>query len=591
MADIFISYSSKDREKAEQLTELLSSAGLSVWIDRQGIGAATSWSGEISKAIEECKALVLLLSPTSIESDNVRKEVSLAAERQKKILPLDLEPVTLPHDLAYHLAGIQRTSMTNIDSIIRALGKLGLEATQAPTLKLVKETDSRKSLMILPFEDLSPTADNGWFADGIVSELINVLSNIKALRVTDAATTKEYKSFKGHLTTYAHEMQIRYFVQGDVRKFGDQIKVSARLLDIDTGDHLWQDSIKATMADIFDVQEAVANKVVDGLKLHLTSEEKKKLAGRGTENSEAYELYLKAHEYYQRQTKEGFQISAKLNAEAIALDPGYAEAYSSKAGALAMLYRSYDRNHDLLLEAEALSKEALRLKPGLFDAFNPLSQIYMHQGKHAEAEEIAKEYIRKAPENYSSHFALGFFYNDTGQYLKAIAPYEEASRLKPDDRVALLSLVVACYNHTKTTYDKSYEEKRITYARIALPHFERHLKLHPDDQNARQQYADMLFFSGSIEDARMVAQELKEARDANILFNTACLFADIGDKQEALATFRKAIEAGFSSIHHLNEFLTEEHDGIVQLADTPEYEEVKRMVEQIEREAETKKHG
>ena len=108
MADIFISYSSKDRQQAEQLTELLASAGLSVWIDKQGIDAATSWSGEISKAIEDCKALVLLLSLTSIASENVRKEVSLAAERKKKILPLDLEPVTLPHDFAYHLAGIQR---------------------------------------------------------------------------------------------------------------------------------------------------------------------------------------------------------------------------------------------------------------------------------------------------------------------------------------------------------------------------------------------------------------------------------------------------------------------------------------------------
>ncbi len=116
MADIFISYSSKDREQALQLIELLSSAGLSVWIDQSGIDVATSWSGEIVDAIEECKAFVVLLSPNSVVSVNVVKEVSLAAERRKKILPLDLEPVALPRDLAYHLAGIQRAPMTNIDS-------------------------------------------------------------------------------------------------------------------------------------------------------------------------------------------------------------------------------------------------------------------------------------------------------------------------------------------------------------------------------------------------------------------------------------------------------------------------------------------
>ncbi len=216
MADIFISYSSKDKESADQLSELLASAGLSVWIDQSGIEAATSWSKEIVHAIDGCKAFVVLLSPNSIESQNVIKEVSLAAEQKKKILPLDLEPVSLPEDLRYHLAGIQRTSMTNIDSIIRALGKLGLEATQAPTMKIVKETDGRKSLMILPFDDLSPTGDNAWFADGIANELISALSNIKALRVADQQATKDYKRYQGTLPKYASEMSIRYFIQGDV---------------------------------------------------------------------------------------------------------------------------------------------------------------------------------------------------------------------------------------------------------------------------------------------------------------------------------------------------------------------------------------
>src|SRR5207244_1747207 len=97
------------------------------------------------------------------------------------------------------------------------------------------EGDPRKSLMILPFEDLSPTGDNGWFADGIVSEMISALSNVKALRIADNQATKEFKKYNGQLVTYAREMQIRYFVQGDVRKFGDNIKITSRLLDIETG--------------------------------------------------------------------------------------------------------------------------------------------------------------------------------------------------------------------------------------------------------------------------------------------------------------------------------------------------------------------
>jgi adenylate cyclase len=576
MSDIFISYSSKDREQAEQLTELLCSAGLSVWMDQSGIEAAESWSESIVDAIDSCKAFIVMLSPASIQSSNVVKEVSLASEKRKKILPLDLEPVELPKNMQYALAGIQRAPMTNIDAVIRALGKLGLEATGAPQPpKIVKETDGRKSLMILPFEDLSPTGDNGWFADGIANELIAALSNIKSLRTADQQATKDYKRYTGTLPIYAKEMSIRYFIQGDVRKFGDQIKISSRLLDIETGDHLWQDSMKGTMNDIFDIQEKVAEKVVEGLKIHLATDEKKKLAERGTENAEAYELYMKASEHFNRQTKEGFQLAVQLLTEAIKLDTVYARAYYFKALALVSLYRSYDRDPALLEEAETLSKEALRLKPDLFEVYYPLSMIYMHRGQLADAEEAAREYIRKDPQNFHSHFTLGFFYHNTDQSAKAIAPYEESVRLKPDYLAGLFSLVIAC--------DSAEElEKCAHWAAVTLPFVERQLKLHPDDETQLVSHALLLLWSGRIEAAHAAAMELKSLKDGSSLYNIAFLFGRIEDKPEALGTFRKAIEAGYRNTRLLKEFLTDKKDGVLALQGTPEWEAVREMVEKIE---------
>ena len=382
MSDIFISYSSKDRAQADQLIELLASAGLSVWIDQSGIEAATSWSRSCRPSMG-AKPFLVLLSPFSILSPNVIKEVSLAAEKRKKILPLDLEPVALSQDLQYHLAGLQHASMTNIDAVIRALGKLGLEATQAASIKLVKETDARKSLMILPFEDLSPTGDNQWFADGLATELISALSPIKALRVADQQATKDYKKYQGSLPNYAKEMSMRYFVQGSVRKFGDQIKISVNLLDIETGDHLWQDSMKGTMQDIFDIQESVAEKVVEGLKIHLASDEKKKLAERGTENAEmAYELYLKANEYIiSRQTREGYRLAVQQITFAIEkLDPKLCERVSDCQSGNACCIVPQLRPNATLMDAgqngEHLQLSArLRLRPiaGLLIVCSPIS--------------------------------------------------------------------------------------------------------------------------------------------------------------------------------------------------------------------------
>jgi TolB-like protein len=578
MPDIFISYSRKDSEQAEQLAELLASAGLSCWIDKEGIDLATSWSKEIVQAIDQCQAFVVLLSIASNESTNVHKEVSLASEKKKKILPLDLEPIALSEDLQYHLAGIQRAPMTNIDAIIRALGRLGLAATQAPSIKLVHETDARKSLMILPFEDMSPTGDNGWFADGLASELISALSNVKALRVADPQATKDFKRYQGTLPKYANEMNIRYFVQGDVRKFGDNIKITTRLLDVESGDFLWQDSMKGVMDDIFEIQEAVALKVVEGLKVHLASDEKKKLAERGTENAEAYELYLKANEYFARQSKEGFQLAAQLFSEAIALDPSYANAYQYKALALAMLYRNYTRNPALLEEGLMLINEARRLKPDLWAAYSPLSVILQLQGKDAEAEAASQEYIRKAPEDSLSHFALGFFYMETGQYSKAIAPYEESLKRKPEYLPGLFNLVLVC-NGAKE------EAKRKHWAEVAIPHYEKRLKLFPDEESSRVDHAVLLLFAGRDDDARAAARKLEDLRDGHALYNTACLQCMLKDYSASLLTFRKAIQAGFRNMRDITLFLDDEDEGIGTLKGTPEWEAVREMVEKIEAEA------
>jgi adenylate cyclase len=333
--------------------------------------------------------------------------------------------------------------------------------------------------------------------------------------------------------------------------------------------------MKGTMENIFDIQEKVALKVVEGLKVHLASDEKKKLAERGTENAEAYELYMKASEYFNRQTKEGFHFAIQLFTNAISLDPGYAQAYSFKAVALTAIYRGYERDPALLAKAEVLLKEALLLKPDLFQIYYPLSMIYMHRGMHAEAEETATEFIRKDPHNYLSHFTLGFFYAHTGQYNKAITPLEEAVRLKPDYLVCLFNLVGAC--------DSAGErEKCAHWAKVAIPQFERHLKLQPDDEDKLVKHGALLLMSGNIQAAHAAAIELKGLKDGTSLYNTANLFQRLGDSAEALRTFRKAIEAGYKDIRQLKGFVSDAKEGIASLAGTPEYEEVKQMVEAVE---------
>jgi TolB-like protein/Flp pilus assembly protein TadD len=555
--DIFISYSSKDKEKADQLSELLASAGLSVWIDESGLEVASSWSAEIVDAISACSAFIVLLSPNSIESHNVIKEVSLASEKRKKILPLDLEPVTLPRELEYQLAGIHRAPMTNIDAIIRALGKLGLQATSAPSLRIVKEPPSnpllgkeggtRKSLMILPFEDLSLTQDNSWFTDGIASEMVNSLSHVKALKVTDWNTSSMLKNKKIKTVELAREFEVRYFIEGQVRKFGDQIKISITLLDIETGDHLWQDSLRGVMNDIFDIQEQCAEKVLSGLKLHLSKEEAKKVTKKPTENAEAYELWFKGDAYYNRHTRSDYERGLALYEEAVRGDPGFAAAHAAIANVCQSLYRHYNRSEALLERAEAAACKVKELEGETAQYFRAMSSITLRRGNAEGGLQFARRAVETDPAFALGYSALGSAYEALGRRAEAAQACEEYVRLQENSRIAHFNLLVSLNELGSSPGAK----ERLTQAtERAIPVYERHVRLNPDDYFARVELANVYSMAGRDPEALAEAEKLSavESLDGNALYNLACLYLHFQDSERGMAMLQRSVEKGFRSI-------------------------------------------
>jgi TolB-like protein/cytochrome c-type biogenesis protein CcmH/NrfG len=573
MPDIFISYSRTDFDRAVRLVEQLRQSGLSVWMDTAGISAAEQWSAEIVDAIEAATAVILLISRKSNSSVNVHREIALASESNKYIVPVELERVPLSRELKYPLAGLQRIGIGEFDQIVESLAKLGITPSSSqPAASNQQPTppkDDRKSLMILPFEDLSPTQDNAWFADGLMSEMISSLSHIKSLRLIDQKTSLEYRGYRGKTMEIARELHVRYFIEGSVRKFGEQIKITLQLLDIEEGEYLWTDSHRGEFKEIFDMQEEVARKVVEGLKLALTKEEEKRLLDRGTENPEAYQLWLKAGEYYQRHTREGLQHAGSLLSEALRLDPGYAAAHEYRALVLNALYHSYDRDPGYLAEAEVVARKALELKPELWNALKVLCLICLHQGRLQEAEAMALEYVRRVPENFDSHSFLGHFYSETNHPGKALAPYQEAIRSNPEDLTNYWNLIVA--------FDRLGDMESVRkWSEIALPLFERRLMIHPDNETARVWYANLLFYAGRGDAAIEMLDELRHWRnlDGNSLYNIACLYSDLKEYPDALAMLERGVAAGFSNI----EILRTDPD-LDPLRAMPEFEKLLREME------------
>ena len=263
MADIFISYSSQDRAKAVVFCDQLRAAGLSFWIDDSGISAAVQWSAEIVKAIEKCKVFIILLSHSALESHNVVKELTLASEKKKHIVPVDLEPVKLTHQVEYQLAGLQRVGYREHDRIEKAIRSfLGLEQispaqpeemhrrllaimfTDIEGYSKIMNTDERLAMKILKFHNdfMRTTIERG---EGRVVEIIGDAflatfeSAVRAIEVSIAIQ----QGFQQHNEELPQEerFHIRIGIHlGDIIEEeagikGDAVNIAARIQTIAPG--------------------------------------------------------------------------------------------------------------------------------------------------------------------------------------------------------------------------------------------------------------------------------------------------------------------------------------------------------------------
>lgn len=323
MAELFISYAKSDRTHALDLASELREHGFSVWIDQASIGGAKNWATEIVEAIDACSTFVCLLSPHSLASHNVAKELHLASEKQKHILPVLIERVTLPSNFEYSLAGVQRVYYQDRPAIFQALELLrGIVATEelSATPISIPEDDSIR-IAVLPFDDLSPLHDNQWFADGMMDELISTLGSLERVKVPPRSDVLHYRNHKKKSREIAREVGVRYLIEGGVRKAKEKIRINASLVDTVKSEQLWASKFDGTFEDIFEFQESVAKQITEALELKLTPKEKKIVEDRGTQNAEAYELYLKGGHAQDYHTKESYLQALDCYEKAVALDP------------------------------------------------------------------------------------------------------------------------------------------------------------------------------------------------------------------------------------------------------------------------------
>ena len=291
----------------------------------------------------------------------------------------------------------------------------------------------RKSIAVLPFENLSEDKANAYFADGIQEEILTRLSKIGDLKVISRTSTQRFKSSPHNISDIAKQLGVGNILEGTVQKAADQVRVNVQLIDAETDSHLWAERYDRKLTDIFAVESDIAAKIAEALQAKLTGTERRAISSHPTKNTEAHQLYLKGRYHWRNFFAPGYEKVRDYFQQAIELDPNYAAAYAGLS-----LYHSFGAANGILPPpehwppAESAVKKALALDATLAEAYNPLAAVEIYYKRDWPAAERAFRRGMELDPNFADiphHYGicLALF----GRNDEAVAQMERATQLDP----------------------------------------------------------------------------------------------------------------------------------------------------------------
>ena len=291
----------------------------------------------------------------------------------------------------------------------------------------------RKSIAVLPFENLSEDKANAYFADGIQEEILTRLSKIGDLKVISRTSTQRFKSSPDNISDIAKQLGVGNILEGTVQKAADQVRVNVQLIDAETDSHLWAERYDRKLTDIFAVESDIAAKIAEALQAKLTGTERRAISSHPTKNTEAHQLYLKGRYHWRNFFAPGYEKVRDYFQQAIELDPNYAAAYAGLS-----LYHSFGAANGILPPpehwppAESAVKKALALDATLAEAYNPLAAVEIYYKRDWPAAERAFRRGMELDPNFADiphHYGicLALF----GRNDEAVAQMERATQLDP----------------------------------------------------------------------------------------------------------------------------------------------------------------
>ncbi len=306
--------------------------------------------------------------------------------------------------------------------------------TVAPAEKLSDDLAERsKRIAVLPFANFSPNPADEYFSDGLTEEMIATVSKITGLTVISRTSVMRYKQTEQSLSEIAGELKVNVVLEGSVRKMGNDLRITAQLIDVQNDKHLWSEDYDRKFENIFSIQKEIALRVADSLQVTILSKESKELGKKPTQSMEAYILYLKGRAYPHRYTLDSFKRKIDYWEQAIKKDPNYAEAYAAIASAY-----STAGSDELLPSNEAFSKarrfaeKAMQLDPAIPESHTALGWVLLNQKwDFLGAEKELRRAVELSPNLVGGRLSLASLLKNLGRSEEAAIEGKRALELDP----------------------------------------------------------------------------------------------------------------------------------------------------------------
>jgi adenylate cyclase len=292
----------------------------------------------------------------------------------------------------------------------------------------VSPAKTGRSIVVLPFVNISPEEGQDYFCDGLSEEIINALSHIRELRVVARTSAFAFKGKEIDIREVGEKLNVDAVLEGSVRKAGDRLRITAQLINVADGYHLWSERFDREMKDIFNIQDEVTLEIVDKLKIELLGKEREQVVKRYTDSLEAHNLLLKSRYFWAKRTKEGVKRGLECVHQALEIDPAYALAHAHLAmNFISAGWLGFTRPHEAFPKAKAAARKALELDGSLPQAHAASAWIsLLYDWDWPAAEKGFKKALSLNPGFDNAHYGYAIFLVSQGRCEESVPAIKKA---------------------------------------------------------------------------------------------------------------------------------------------------------------------